>query len=124
VNQIELETKVAQRAGIPPYLARDLIHATLRTLSERLTRGEANDLASQLPKGIKDWLSGSSAPTAEPFTLDEFVRRVATRANVPPEEARVGTEAVFTTLREAVTRGEFRQAMSQLPDEFYQLVRS
>lgn len=124
MNQEEFEIKVAQRAGVPLDLARDLIRATLRTLSERLTRGEADDLASQLPKGIKDWLAGSSEPFAEPFGLDEFVHRVAERANVLLEEARVGMQAVFATLREAVTGGEFRQAMAQLPNEFSGLARA
>jgi uncharacterized protein (DUF2267 family) len=124
VNQEEFEAKVVERAGVPPRLAEDLIRATLRTLSERLTRGEADDLAAQLPKGIKGWLSGSSEPFAERFGLDEFVRRVAKRANMPPDEAKVGTEAVFTTLQEAVSGGEFKDVMSQLPDEFRELVRA
>jgi uncharacterized protein (DUF2267 family) len=38
--------------------------------------------------------------------LDEFIQRVSKRANVTPEEGRRIAEAVFTTLREAVTGGE------------------
>jgi uncharacterized protein (DUF2267 family) len=117
------EKKVSSQAGIPRDRARVLIRATLETLGERLTRGEADDLASQLPKPAKEWLN-SGPPEAERFGLDEFIRRVSERTRVPPEEARTAVRAVFSTLRLAVTGGEFKDMMSQLPDEFSQLVDS
>jgi uncharacterized protein (DUF2267 family) len=112
---------VTARAGISRPEAAVLTRATLQTLGERLTGGEAADLAAQLPKELKEWLAGSAKPTAEAFRLDEFIRRVSERANVPPGEARDGTRAVFLTLRDAVTGGEFRDMMSQLPKEFAEL---
>jgi uncharacterized protein (DUF2267 family) len=48
---------------------------------------------------------------------------VSHRAEVPPDEARKATEAVFSTVRDAVSEGEFRDAMSQLPAEYGELVR-
>jgi uncharacterized protein (DUF2267 family) len=118
-----LEKTVSERAGMSRSHARTLIRATLDTLSERLTRGEANDLAAQLPEPAKEWLV-SSEPEAEKFGLEEFVRRVSRRAAVPPEEAERAVSAVFSTLREAVTAGEFRDVLSQLPSEFSTLVKS
>ena len=117
------ETKVAQGAGVPPEEARSLIRATLATLADRLTAGEAHDLASQLPEPAKEWLI-SPEPEAERFGLGEFIRRVSERAGVPLEEARTGAQAVLSTLRQAVTGGEFRDMMSQLPEEFGELVRA
>jgi uncharacterized protein (DUF2267 family) len=117
------EKKVSSRAGIPRDRAQVLIRATLETLGERLTRGEADDLASQLPKPAKEWLS-TGPPEAERFGLDEFVRRVSERTRVPPEEARTAVRAVFAALRLAVTGGEFKDVMSQLPQEFSELVES
>jgi uncharacterized protein (DUF2267 family) len=117
----KFETKVAQRAGVPSDRARALIRATLLTLGERLTRGEAHDLASQLPEPVKEWLV-SPTPEAERFGLGEFVRRVAERAGTTTEEAEAGVRAVFSVLRLAVTTGEFQDAMSQLPQEFGELV--
>jgi uncharacterized protein (DUF2267 family) len=115
------EKAVAERAGIAGDEAGDVIRATLETLAERLTRGEADDLAAQLPKQMKGWLTTGSGP-AERFGLDEFVRRVGERAEIPPERAREAVRAVFKTLREAVTGGEFKDVMSQLPSEFSELV--
>jgi uncharacterized protein (DUF2267 family) len=122
LNYETFETKVAQRAGVPPERARALIRATLLTLAERLTRGEAHDLASQLPEPAKEWLV-SPTPEAERFGLDEFVRRVAARSGSTREEAEAGVRAVFGVLRLAVTSGEFQDAMSQLPNEFSELVK-
>jgi len=53
--------------------------------------------------------------------VNEFVRRVVERAEVGPEETRKAA-AVLTTVREAVTPGEFDDVLSQLPQEYRELV--
>lgn len=123
MDEVMFENKVSSLAGLPRDRAEVLIRATLVTLSERLTRGEAGDVAAQLPKPMKEWLI-SSEPDAQRFGLDEFIRRVSQRAQVPPEEAERAVRAVFSTLRLAVTGGELKDMMSQLPKEFAELVRS
>jgi uncharacterized protein (DUF2267 family) len=115
------ERKVAERAGVSREQARQLIRATLETLADRVTAGEAHDVASQLPGPAKEWFI-SSEPEAERFGLDEFIRRVSERGGAPPGEARTGAQAVLVTLRQAITGGEFRDLMSQLPREFSELV--
>ena len=55
--------------------------------------------------------------------MDEFINRVAMRAGATREEAEAGVRAVFGVLRQAVTTGEWRDAMSQLPNEFEELVK-
>jgi uncharacterized protein (DUF2267 family) len=114
------EETAANRAGIKPEEATPVIQATLQTLAERITRGEAEDLASQLPKQMKEWLA-KDREHADRFGLDEFIRKVSERASIPPDEARKDVRAVFKTLHDAVTGGEFRHVMSQLPREFQQL---
>jgi uncharacterized protein (DUF2267 family) len=116
------EETVANRAGIKCEEATPVIRATLQTLAERITRGEAGDLASQLPKQMKEWLA-KDHEQADRFGLDEFVRKVSERAGIAPDEARTDVWAVFRTLHDAVTGGEFRHVMSQLPREFHQLVQ-
>jgi uncharacterized protein (DUF2267 family) len=113
--------EVAQHAGVPRDQASVLTRATLQTLAERLTGGEADDVAAQLPMQMKEWLLSHATPAAEKFGVDEFVRRVSDKANATPEEARRGARAVFVTLRAAVTAGEFKDVMSQLPKEFSDL---
>ena len=111
----------ADRAGLPPDQAEGIAHATLRTLADRITAGEAGDLAAQLPTPLKDDLR-KECDEAEPFDVDEFVRRVSQRAHVDENAARTGAMATMITVREAVTPGEFDDITSQLPQEYRELV--
>jgi uncharacterized protein (DUF2267 family) len=119
----EFINAVARRAGVSTQQAESLTKAVLSALADRLTGGEADDVASQLPKGIKEAMLPTN-PEAEPFGLSEFIERVVSRAGVTPEQAEVGARAVMTTLRDAITEGEFKDMMAQLPEEFEQLVQS
>ena len=111
----------AERAGLPEEAAERLEHATLRTLADRISGGEAQDLAAQLPGPLQDDLR-PPREDAEAFGVDEFVRRVAERGHVDPGVARTGAAAVLITVREAVTPGEFDDVLSQLPQEYRELV--
>ncbi|TDC41265.1 DUF2267 domain-containing protein [Micromonospora sp. KC213] len=110
---------VARRAQLRPEQAAAISRAVLRTVAERVQTGEADDLAAQLPDELSAYLDESTGPTgvarAGTFGPVEFLRRVADRAGVEPATAQVGVRAVFATLREAVTVGEFEDLMSQLP---------
>jgi len=114
-------TTVARRAAVPQDEAERIERATLRTLADRISGGEAHDLASQLPGPLQDALR-PTREEAESFDVEEFVRRVADGADVTPEEAASGVSAVLTTLREAVTPGEFDDVASQLPSDYRALV--
>jgi uncharacterized protein (DUF2267 family) len=123
VKYDELIEKVSERAGVPPDQAKVLTTATLQTLAERITGGEARDLAAQLPKAMQEPLR-KTGEAAEAFSLDEFIRRVAERAGLQVTEARDGVRPVFTTSREAVSGGEFRDVLAQLPKEYRELVHT
>ncbi|WP_329110383.1 DUF2267 domain-containing protein [Micromonospora sp. NBC_01699] len=112
---------VAQRAGVDSDTAVDLSRGTLEVLADRLTSGEVMDLAAQLPQPLQATMQGP-ADAAEPFGAQEFINRAAQRADVDETTARTGVRAVLTTVREAVTGGEFDDVMSQLPREFRDLV--
>jgi uncharacterized protein (DUF2267 family) len=117
----ELIASVAKGAGISRESAEALTGATLRTLAERITRGEAEDLAAQLPKELQGHLL-KPQEDAEPFDLEEFIRRVAERTGMDPDEVLVHVGAVFATLREAVTSGELDDIRAQLPEDLRGLI--
>lgn len=108
---------VADRADVTFEEAELLSYATLQTLGERISAGEARDLAAQLPKGLQEAMS-KPEELAEPFGLGEFIRRVSIRAGVDPVLAGDAVRATLTTLREAVTDGEFDDILAQLPKEY------
>ena len=58
-----------------PDEARRAIIATLETLGERISGGEASDLAEQLPEELKEPLHQAGEDNEE-FSLDEFLGRV------------------------------------------------
>jgi uncharacterized protein (DUF2267 family) len=99
--------------------AEQATEAVLQVLGERLTPGEAEDLASQLPGPLGEVLERARGETTENFGVTEFQRRVTERAT--PARARGGTgaaSAVLSTVGEAVSGGELNQVISQLPSGY------
>ncbi|MGI5520217.1 DUF2267 domain-containing protein [Micromonospora sp. CA-259024] len=117
---------VATRAKVPTDQAVTLTRATLQTLADRISAGQAENLAYQLPDGLDDHLRKPPPHRrqehAQSFGLEEFVRRVADRPAVDRALAAAGVGAVLTTLREAVSRDQFEDAVAQLPKEFRQVI--
>lgn len=108
--------KAAERAGVSLDVAETLTRATFEVLADRISGGEAQDLAEPLPEPLKSWLR-TDEEIAKGYGADSLVRRVADRADVPRELAEAGIRAVLATLREAVGEQEFRNATAQLPRE-------
>ncbi|GGM28914.1 MULTISPECIES: DUF2267 domain-containing protein [Micromonospora] len=115
--------QVARRARTSGERAVELTRATLETLAERLTGGEVLDLAAQLPKPLRLVLRPSpGTEAADRFGAAEFVARVSLRAGLDESAARYAVQAVFTTLREAISGGEFDDVVTQLPRDYREIV--
>ncbi len=101
--------------------ALNAVRATLETLSERLKGGEPLDLAAQLPVALQGYVGVGQG---ERFDPDEFCRRVARREGIDEELARSHAEAVLNVTQEAVSSGEIRDVLAQLPREYHSLFGS
>jgi uncharacterized protein (DUF2267 family) len=112
---------VEQTAELDRETAVRVTRATLETLAERLSAGEARDLAPHLPDELAPWLATSSGP--EPVDLAEFLRRVAERAGVELPLARRAARVVFIALERAVPREELADLVAELPEDFGPLLR-
>ena len=121
MNQKEFLESVTVRGRLSPEQAEQLTEATLTVLADRISAGEVEDLAAQLPKGVRDWLVSKEEP-AQKFDLEEFIRRVSERAAVDLDTATRGVRAVLSTIRRAVTTGEFEDVLAQLPKEFREFI--
>ncbi|MEU4366184.1 DUF2267 domain-containing protein [Micromonospora chersina] len=115
--ELEFVAKVAERSGFPAKTARSLTEATLRTLAERISGGEAADLADHVADELRPLLARARTEEPEAFGYDEFVRRIADRAGTAPDIAEKGARAVLQTLHRVVGHVEFEQAMAELPRE-------
>jgi len=108
-------TIVRQYSGGSYEDAERATRATLRTLGERIDRGQARQLAAQLPPEVAPWLATSTP--AQPFDVDEFVRRVAAQENTPPATAVRDIAAVFVALAQAAP-DEWDDVVAELPRTF------
>jgi len=115
-----LTALVQEAAGIDEGHAARAIAATLATLAERLDRGEARDLAGEVPPELAPWLA-TNTPAAR-FGADEFIRRVAEREGVDAATAERDARAVFTALGYAVSPGELADVAAELPKELAALL--
>jgi uncharacterized protein (DUF2267 family) len=117
-------TTIEQLAGIPWIRAERAARATLETLGERITGGQARRLAEDLPVELRMWLTTGSdggarhGEEAQRFDVSEFVRRVAEREEVDPETARQHAQAVFVGLARLVRGDEMARLAAQLPSEY------
>jgi uncharacterized protein (DUF2267 family) len=111
---------VEQEAHATREEAERAIQATLHTLAERLSGGEARHVAAELPLPAAEWLRDGKS--VEPFGLAEFLHRVAEReGGVPEETAKEHVRAVFVALGKALEEKELHDMISELPKEFREL---
>jgi uncharacterized protein (DUF2267 family) len=122
VQYAEFLSSVSGRIGRPREEAESLTHATLQVLADRISAGEAEDLAAQLPDELKSPLLAPPTADARSFGAEEFARQVASSAGIPESDALAGVAAVLVTLRDAVTPGEYDDVLAQLGREFADLI--
>lgn len=121
----EFVERVAIRTGLDLDGARRATDAVLEALADRISGGQVDDLADQLPLELHPALERGkvrSHGAARPLSLEDFVRVVAELEGVPPDAAREHARAVVSTLRDAVSDKEFADTMTQLPDQYQVLL--
>lgn len=97
--------------------ARAATEATLETLGERITVGQAEDLATYLPEEFKPSLVEEDRKEVATYDVEEFVDCVSERSDVDEEAAAQQVRAVTATLAAAAGE-EFEDALDQLPAEY------
>lgn len=115
-------TTVERETATPTEEAERAVRATLQTLAERISGGEADDIAQQLPPELRPLLQDGK--DAQRFDADEFVRRVAEREGTAPATAARHARAVFAALGRAVSRDELADMASELPRDFSAFVEA
>ncbi|GAB3887702.1 hypothetical protein GCM10029964_054120 [Kibdelosporangium lantanae] len=117
VKYDEFISRVAESVGVSRAMADVLSRSVLGILADRITGGEARDLARQLPVPLQNPLL-PAREEAEAFDFEEFIRRTMERAGVDRNTAVLGIGAVLATLRDATDPDEFGDVVSQLPEDF------
>jgi uncharacterized protein (DUF2267 family) len=115
-------TTIQQKAGTSWEKAERAARATLETLAERISWGEARDLAADLPSEVRAWLLEARSD-AERFDRDEFVRRVAEREGVDTDTAERHARAVLIALARLERSQEMADLLAELPKDYAPLLR-
>jgi uncharacterized protein (DUF2267 family) len=96
--------------------AEQAAHVTLQTLAERLSEGEARDIARQLPGDLGESLKTDT--NSEAFRGDEFLRRIGEREGVDLDTAERLARAVFVALARTISEDELEDMLAELPKDF------
>jgi uncharacterized protein (DUF2267 family) len=122
---VEFLARVGDRAGVDGGRARRASDAVLQTLGERIAADEATRLTGRLPAQLRGPLERGAAQTTATRRLpaDKFVSLVAEREDATPQQARLDTRAVLTTVAAAVPEQDFYETIVlQLPDDYAELL--
>jgi uncharacterized protein (DUF2267 family) len=114
-------TTIQQKAGISWDEAERAARATLLTLGERLSSGQARDIANDLPDELGAWLRQPGGDS-QGFGVIEFVRRVADREDVDTDTAERHARAAFIALARLVRGDEIEDLAAELPKEYATLL--
>ena len=99
-------------------VAHDMIRAVLETLAERDLDDAQQKFAAQLPTEFGALLSHTEHKDREKFSANEFVQRVARRADISEKQSETWTRATLSALVQSVSVGERNDFVSALPDDF------
>ncbi len=94
------------------------VEATLNTLAERILKTEADDLAAQLPQRIGVYLVAGQY--AQSFDLEQFYYKISLRESLGQPLAKMHARAVLSVVEQAVSPGELRDMLAELPQEEYE----
>ncbi len=85
-----------------PSEAERAVRAVLSALGEHLDESEGDELASQLPQEVSDYVRGERVQHSPVLSLPAFQGRVGQLAGVKPQQATVYTAAVCRVLKDVV----------------------
>lgn len=127
---MELEQFLSQVEDLADFGSRSeveqAVKVSLGTLGERLYRTRREKLASQLPDPLKDYLEsevdGEAVRQDTPrYSLEEYYKRVAARADLSLEDAVARSRRVMVVLTQAVSPELLDEILDGLPDEYREL---
>lgn len=106
-----------------PSIAYSTLRAVLHTLRDRLTPGEAADLAASMPVLLRGFYFEGWRPAAENRPeryrhKEEFLQHVSNSYNrLQDDDAEKAVVGVFRVLTRHIPEGELEDVKSQLPED-------
>jgi uncharacterized protein (DUF2267 family) len=109
-------TVVREQADVPDAEAERVACTTLRILSQRVSLGEAEDIAERLPGELRSCIDLGGSP--QRFRLEGFIKRLEEQLGADRRKVEREAKAVLAALWSAVGSDEFNDMRSELPKDF------
>lgn len=123
MQQTEFIETIRERADLDSNEEAETVTvATLHALGTRVSEGQLEDVAEQLPDELAGVFSVETEQATD-LTVDEFLKRVENEENDTGIEGNTEehVRAVLSTFERIVDESEWRGVRSQLPDEYDRL---
>lgn len=120
MQQTEFIETIRERADLDSNEEAETVTvATLHALGTRISEGQLEDVAEQLPDELAGVFSVETEQATD-LTVDEFLKRVENDAGIKGDTEK-HVRAVLSTFERIVDESEWRGVRSQLPDEYDRL---
>ena len=123
MQQTEFIKTIHERADLDSNEETETVTvATLHALGTRISEGQLEDVAEQLPDELAGVFSVETEQATD-LTVDEFLKRVENEENDAgiEDNTEEHVRAVLSTFERIVDESEWRGVRSQLPDEYDRL---
>ena len=120
VDEKRLVRAVAERTWLSTEESADITRAVVQGVAGQLSEGEARRLAGDLPESLADQLpvERRRRQGAHPVDVATFISELSERTGLTGDDARAGTGAVLTVLRETLGQEDFGHLIGQLPADY------
>jgi uncharacterized protein (DUF2267 family) len=119
----EFLRRVAAREGVDVKTAERDAKAVFYALGRLAPKNEIDDLAAELPQDFAALVAEAEGQFFTVMPAEEFLGRVAERAGLDANRARLATDAVLETLAERIAAGEVDDLIAVLPLELHPPLR-
>lgn len=123
MNAREFMRHVQAACGGNEADAERTMRSVLAALSDRLTPDEACNLSAQLPEPMKSIVHKQKRDGVQKMDREIFVARICRDLGVDIQEAMKRIRAVYAVLETAVSEGEVRHVMAQLPHQLREVMK-
>jgi uncharacterized protein (DUF2267 family) len=106
---------VQDYSGFSDNEAGEALRLVVETIAGRLTEGEREDFASQLPGRLHDFALAAEGSDID--SSEDLYEELAELEDISREHAKKQVHAVWETLKESLSKGEIDHIRSQLPGE-------
>jgi uncharacterized protein (DUF2267 family) len=119
----QLLIRVAEHLGVPVDRAEEIASAVLTAISSSLPAKEIADVASQLPRDMRDLWIVRKVPLAPPVEPHPILTRIEQAVRLPRGVTGMGAfTSVLCHLSRRISLGEARHFFKSLPADLRQLV--